>query len=50
MVIDRIHRIGAAYIDSKSKKGCKSIIVRFTTFVTEPWSVGQIKHEEQLIG
>ena len=31
-VIDRAHRIGGNYVDRKSKKSCKSIIVRFTTF------------------
>ena len=31
-VIDRAHRIGVAYVYNKSKKSCKSIIVRFTTF------------------
>ena len=31
-VIDRAHRIGGNYVDGKSKKSCKSIIVRFTTF------------------
>ena len=30
-IIDRVHRIGAAYVDNKSKNSCKSIIVRFTT-------------------
>ena len=29
--IDRVQRIGAAYVDNKSKSSCKSIIVRFTT-------------------
>ena len=32
MVIDRAHRIGKTYTDNKTKKSCKSIIVRFTTF------------------
>ena len=31
-VIDRVHRIGVAYVDNKSKESCKSIIVRFATF------------------
>ena len=31
-VIDRARRIGGNYVDRKSKKSCKSIIVRFTTF------------------
>ena len=31
-VIDRAHRIGKAYTDNKTKKNCKGIIVRFTTF------------------
>ena len=31
-VIDRIEKIGVAYVDNKSKKSWKSIIVRFTIF------------------
>ena len=31
-VIDRAHRIGPEYSDYKTKKKCKAIIVRFTTF------------------
>ena len=31
-VLDRAHRIGPSYTDKASKKNCKSIIVRFTTF------------------
>ena len=31
-VIDRIEKIGVAYVDNKSKKIWKSIIVRFTIF------------------
>ena len=42
-IIDRAHRRGVAYIDNKSKKGCKNIIVHLTTFVTEPWSTRQRK-------
>ena len=30
--IDRAHRIGKPYMDNISKKQCKSIIVRFTSF------------------
>ena len=30
--IDRAHRIGKPYVDNISKKQCKSIIVRFTSF------------------
>ena len=30
--IDRAHRIGNPYVDNISKKQCKSIIVRFTSF------------------
>ena len=32
VVIDRAHRIGKDYIEKNSKKPCKSIIVRFSTF------------------
>ena len=31
-VLDRAHRIGPIYTDRGSRKKCKSIIVRFTTF------------------
>ena len=31
-VVDRAHRIGQGYTDSKTKQKCKSIIIRFTTF------------------
>ena len=31
-VIERAHRIGIAYVSNKSKKCCKSMILRFTTF------------------
>ena len=31
-VIDRAHRIGKTYTENKTKKSCKSIILRFTTF------------------
>ena len=30
--IDHAHRIGKPYLDNTSKKQCKSIIVRFTSF------------------
>ena len=30
--IDRAHRIGKSYRDKKSKKKCKSMIVKFTSF------------------
>ena len=30
--IDRAHRIGKPYVDNTSKKQCKSIIVKFTSF------------------
>lgn len=42
-VIDRAHRRGVAYINNKSKKGCKNIILHFTNFVTKPWFTGQRK-------
>ena len=32
VVIDRAHRIGKGYVEKNSKKLCKSIIVRFSTF------------------
>ena len=31
-VIDRAHRIGVLYVDKTTKKSCKSIAVRFSTF------------------
>ena len=31
-VIDRAHRIGVPYVDKTTKKSCKSVIVRFSTF------------------
>ena len=34
--IDRAHRIGKHYVDNISKKQCKSIIVRFTSFRKRP--------------
>ena len=30
--VDRAHRIGQGYTNSKTKQNCKSIIIRFTTF------------------
>ena len=32
VAIDRGHRIGKGYVEKNSKKSCKSIIVRFSTF------------------
>ena len=32
VVIDRAHRIGKGYVEKNSKKLCKNIIVRFSTF------------------
>ena len=32
VVIDRAHRIGNGYLDKKTNRNCKSIMVRFTTF------------------
>ena len=32
IVIDRPHRTGNGYVDKNSKKLCKSVIVRFSTF------------------
>ena len=32
VVIDRAHRMGKGYVEKNSKKLCKSIIVRFSTF------------------
>ena len=31
-MIDRAHRIGKGYVEKNSRKLCKSIIVRFSTF------------------
>ena len=31
-VVDRAHRIGQGYTDSKTKQKCKSTIIRFSTF------------------
>ena len=31
-IIDWAHRIGVTYVDKTSKKSCKSVIVRFSTF------------------
>ena len=30
--VDRAHRTGQGYTNSKTKQSCKSIIIRFTTF------------------
>ena len=42
-IIDRAHRLGNTYVDIKSKKRCKSIIVRFTSFCHRTMSIGKRK-------
>ena len=40
VVIDRARRKGKGYVDKNSKKLCKSIKVRFSTFIRRASSIG----------
>ena len=48
-VIDRPHRIGPQYSDYKTKKKCKAIIVRFTTFRHRTSVLGKEKKSEIML-